>query len=104
MTNIRIYQIDRNRDRNSVAFEPWHRMMRYAGAFDFGLYDLVWDDSMEIENLDDVFEMFNLTRPEGFVGHSLSTSDIVEIVRSDDEGVKPGFYFCDWIGWKPIAM
>lgn len=50
----------------------------------------------ENEILEKLYMIFNVNHPEGFTGHSLSISDIVEL-----EG--KGFYFCDTIGWVKIA-
>ena len=38
--------------------------------------------------------------PEDFQGHSLSISDVVEIVN----GENAGFYFCDSIGFQPVKF
>ena len=42
----------------------------------------------------DIFRIFNIDHPKDFRGHSLSVSDIVEVV--DSNSVKSGFYFCDF--------
>lgn len=44
--------------------------------------------------------MFNCDWPEDFQGHSLSVSDVVEIVN----GENAGFYFCDSIGFQPVKF
>lgn len=44
--------------------------------------------------LEDLFREFNIDHPEGFTGHSLSTSDIVIL---EDTA-----YYCDSFGWKPL--
>lgn len=46
--------------------------------------------------LDEVYTICNLDIPEGYEGHAMSVSDIVEIENL-------GTYFCDSIGWKRIA-
>lgn len=46
------------------------------------------------ELLEKIFFIFNMEHPKDFRGHSLSTSDVVEI-----EGVK---YYCDSFGWKKL--
>jgi hypothetical protein len=46
--------------------------------------------------------MFNTALPADYRGRSLSVSDVVEIVEA--ENVKPGFYFCDSIGFKEVPF
>ena len=57
---------------------------------------------MKCRNLEDVFVLFQSGRPEGFQGHSLSVSDVVEV--EDAVSITPGFYFCDSIGFKEIPF
>ena len=57
---------------------------------------------MKCRNLEDVFVLFQSGRPEGFQGHSLSVSDVVEV--EDAASITPGFYFCDSIGFKEIPF
>ena len=52
--------------------------------------------------LEDVFVLFHSGRPDGFRGHSLSVSDVVEV--EDAASMTPGFYFCDSVGFKEIPF
>ena len=54
------------------------------------------------EYLEDVFVLFHSGRPDGFRGHSLSVSDVVEV--EDAASMTPGFYFCDSVGFKEIPF
>lgn len=51
------------------------------------------------EVLENLFEMFNLRKPEDFHGRSLSVSDVVEIVRKN----QTRRYYCDRFGWMEIT-
>lgn len=104
MTDIRIYQINLNRDNDGVAFESYGNLSRYQDSRDVnvGLYDLVYDGSVEVDDIEDIYLIFNTEKPEGYKGRSLSVSDVVEIVKSDD--IKPGFYYCDSIGFKLVPF
>lgn len=51
------------------------------------------------EVLENLFEMFNLRKPEDFQGRSLSVSDVVEIVRKN----RTRRYYCDRFGWMEIT-
>ena len=61
-------------------------------------YEVVYEgelDYPEMPNaLEELFEMFNIRRPEDFKGHSMSVSDIVEV---DGEN-----YYCDAMGWVKL--
>ena len=104
MTDIRIYQIDLDRDNDGVAFEPYGTLARYQGSPDVNpaLYDKVFDGAVDVSDIEDIYRIFNVEMPEGYEGRSLSVSDVVEIVKSDS--IKPGFYYCDSIGFKPVPF
>lgn len=58
-------------------------------------YDLVWEGEFEDGyTLNNFYEDLQWERPEGFKGHSLSVSDVVEI-----DGVAK---YCDSVGWKVL--
>ena len=61
-------------------------------------YKVVYEGELyypEMPNaLEELFEIFNVRRPEDFEGHSMSVSDIVEV-----EGKN---YYCDAFGWKEL--
>lgn len=96
---IKIYQIDVNKDINHVKFMPFD----WIENFDFSIYKEVWSGELNWCGLDDIFRIFNLEHPSDFNGHSLSVSDIVQIVDSDTD-VEDGYYYCDSFGWKKINI
>jgi hypothetical protein len=57
-------------------------------------YDIVYRDSDMIEDLERVFEIFNVDHPETYCGRSLSSGDIVE--------TSEGKFQCMMIGWKKL--
>lgn len=65
-------------------------------------YKTVYYGTIEEEDLNknqilkNIFIKFNISHPEGFEGHSLSTSDIVIL---DNEA-----YLCDMVGWKKVNL
>lgn len=95
---IKIFQINMDRDKNHVKFK-WYDWLK---EFDFSIYDEVWsgEEPDECNTLEGIFEVFNLYHPHDFKGHSLSVSDIVQIIGSDKES--NGFYYCDAIGWRKL--
>ena len=48
--------------------------------------------------LEDIFEAFNMDKPDDFKGHSLSVSDVIALKTKD--GIR--FYFTDSIGFKEL--
>lgn len=65
-------------------------------------YKPVYSGTIEEEGLntnqilENIFIKFNISHPEDFKGHSLSTSDIVVL---DNET-----YLCDMVGWKKVNL
>lgn len=99
---IKIYQINMGRDDNRVAFVKYEHISRFTGTqdIDSSIYDCVFDSDVNCNNLEDVYNMFNLDQPEDYTGRSMSVSDVVEVVES--ESVDLGFYYCDSVGFKKI--
>ena len=52
------------------------------------------EDETEYDVLEKLFVIFNCKHPKDFKGHSLSTSDIVEL-----NGIN---YYCDSFGWVKL--
>ena len=71
---------------------------QHTGEIKAELYDKVFDGEVDAGDLEDVYRIFNIDKPDGYTGRSLSVSDVVEVVKSDD--VRPCFYYCDSIGFK----
>lgn len=97
---INIYQINQGRDTQRLKFmglDAVRKVLRSAEP-DCAAYDKVYSGDVKCRNLEDVFVLFQSGRPEGFQGHSLSVSDVVEV--EDAVSITPGFYFCDSIGFR----
>ena len=101
---INIYQIDPERDAKRLRFLNLEttRQVLHAHEPEASVYNKVFAGTVKCRNLEDVFVLFNSGRPEGFQGHSLSVSDVVEV--EDAASITPGFYFCDCIGFKEIPF
>lgn len=96
---IKIFQINKDKDKNNAKFMPFGWT-----EFDFSAYDEVWsgEEPDGCDDLDGIYEVFNLYHPEDFTGHSLSVSDIVQIIGSDNSS--DGYYYCDSAGWVKLHM
>lgn len=101
---IRIYQINLAKDENRTCFMAYGDLEKLQGRpeVDSKIYDKVYDNEVECRDLEDVFRVFNVERPEDFKGRSLSVSDVVEVYES--ENVERGFYFCDRYGYEQIEF
>ncbi len=99
---FRIYQIDLSRAARHMAFVDLETVLScHDSGVDSGIYDCIYDGIADLHDLEDVYALFN-SRPAGFTGHSLSVSDVVEIITADE--IVPGFYYCDSIGFKRITF
>lgn len=98
---IKVYQIDTEKDTNRVIFFNYQTTLKLAGKVDASIYKTVFDGSVDCKSLDGVFSKFNNDRLVTLQGHSLSVSDIIEVV-GDSETVENGIYFCDSFGFKKL--
>ena len=58
----------------------------------------MWQDVPNNEILEELFQMFNLSRPQDFEGHSLSVSDVIALKRNGEISV----HYVDSIGFKEL--
>lgn len=102
--DIKIYQINRTRDADRIKFLGLDSLSTFQGNQDINsrIYDMVYQGSVEAVDLEDVYRIFNTECPRDFKGHSLSVSDVVEVVEGP--GTAPGFYFCDCIGFQRVEF
>lgn len=93
----KIYQINSKRDVNRVKFEGLDLLERYQGssAVDPSIYDEVFNAEIDETDLEAIYQRFNTVGHPLHRGHSLSVSDVVV----NDNGA----FFCDSIGFQPIA-
>ena len=58
----------------------------------------MWQDVPSNEVLEELFQVFNLSRPQDFEGHSLSVSDVIALKRNGEVSV----HYVDSIGFKDL--
>ena len=64
-------------------------------------YRMVYDGEIETNEMERIFEKFNGEQEvPGYMGHSLSVSDVIELY---DEGSSE-FYYVDYTDFKPVAF
>ena len=100
--DIKIYQINLERDANNVAFMGHPETVKFqkSDRIDGSIYDLVYEGDVPCTTLEEIYQMFNINHPTDFTGHSLSISDVVQIKEGSNND--PTFYFCDRIGFEKI--
>ena len=101
---IRLYQIDLDRDTENLCFMGQDFLARHKDAptvIDASIYDLVYQGDLDVETPEDVFLLFHDSAPEGHIGRSMSVSDVV-IMEAPDREEKA--YFCDSIGFVEVAF
>lgn len=101
---INIYQVNSDRDKNRVLFMDLQHIEKYQGDHDVDceIYDKVFSGKVDCKTLEDIYVLFNTKLVENHHGHSLSVSDIVEVV--DDLNVDEGFYFCNNFGFTRVEF
>ncbi len=92
--NYKIKQI-KDVDNCEYAFKHYNWC---KDQIDLDDYKVVYEGELEypemLNALEELFEIFNIRRPEDFKGRSMSVSDIVEIDGKN--------YYCDAAGWVEL--
>ncbi len=97
--SCRIYQLKPEVDV-MMKFIGYDELLKSFGRPDRQKYRVVYDGQIETDNLDAIFEKFNLHHPPGFRGHSLSISDVIELRGKDGSE----FHYVDRFGFKQIEF
>lgn len=106
---IKVYQInfDLECDNKHVKFMNYDSTIKIAGRIDPSIYECVYDGDINADTLESVYTICNGASEESrtivsncYAGHSLSVSDIVEVINGP---VEAGCYFCDTFGFRKLA-
>lgn len=94
---IKIYQIDLDRDWNDIAFMPFDGVVE--SEIDPVSYDCVYDGEFPARNLEEVFANLNSDNTtDGYIGRSMSISDVCEVIKDG----KSEFFYVDSVGFQKI--
>lgn len=95
---VRVYQIDPDRDKNRVMYERLDNLAMYQGssAVDATLYDRVLRADVDCDDLEQLYAMLNTTGHPLHHGGSMKVSDVVV---TDD-----GALYCDRMGFTEIEF
>lgn len=101
---IKIYQIDSDKDANRIKFFGIDSLKKLQGNTDIdpSIYKNVFYGDVAANDLEDIYQFFNTMRIPTHQGHSLSVSDVIEVIDCDNEMYKGKCFFCDSIGYKTI--
>lgn len=99
---IEIYQIDTDVDYDGVCFRPYDELEDLQGTteIDSSIYTKVFSGEVNCNNLDAVYQKFNIGHPEGYKGRSMSVSDVIAV--TDEYETK--FYYCDTYEYVEIKF
>lgn len=99
---IKVYQIDIiKKGARECIYAGLSHLKKHGLPVSPSIYKQVWAGELPAAaTLEDVFTALNVNHPEDYKGHSLSVSDIIEVVEAKYRS--PGFYFCDSFGFKRL--
>lgn len=105
---LRIYQINTQLDNDRIKFLSYReqRVITGMNMLNAKIYTKVFDGELDVDAVDDydaceeVFRLFNTEIPNGFKGHSLSVSDVIEFVRENISA----FYYVDTFGIEKVEF
>ncbi len=98
-----IYQLKHGEAQRNLRFMGMDWLDRQGLAPDISNYDLVYQGELlyagtRTEQLDGIYQTFNMNRPADFMGHSLSVSDIVVLRRGDEVSS----HYVDSVGFREL--
>lgn len=109
--NIKIYQINMDRDKSKVAFLSFDSYAKQTGQteIDSDIYDCVYEGEVEDScTLEDLYFRFNsvfiaraLVDPETSF-RCMSVSDVIEVKNSTE--IENGYYYCDSVGFQKVKF
>ncbi len=100
LKTCRIHQLKADVDVRMKFISYDELIMRGFGKPNFENYIVVFDGDIDTNDLHKIYEKFNISRPHGYNGHSLSMSDVIELYDSEDSS----FYYVDSVGFKEIMF
>ncbi len=96
---LTIYQLGDSDEAVKMRFMNYAYLQSQGFAIETGQHNAVYTGPMQPgETLEDIYTRFNLPHPEGYLGHSLSVSDVVVLHSSSADTA----YFVDSFGFKEI--
>lgn len=95
--NVRIWQLKADSDF-SMRFISFAEFEKQFGQPCKESYNVIFDGNLQTNNLEQIYGICNYDHPEGYNGHSLSMSDVVELYDKDGSS----FHYVDRFGFKEV--
>ena len=94
-----IYQLKDTPENRDIRFERLSHLEKRGITVSVNNYDAVYSGKLaKGENLDSIYERFNLHHPDDFRGHSLSVSDVV-VIHKNDRDIP---FYVDAFGFRQV--
>lgn len=94
-----IYQLKDGSHMREYHFESMESLKEHGLSVERANYELKYVGNLEPKTtLEDIFLEFNVNRPDGFMGHSLSVSDIIVMHRGGERRA----YYVDSCGFEEL--
>lgn len=99
LKSCRIWQLKPDVDVR-MKFIGYDELLKDFGEPDPANYQVVYDGEVESNDLEALYEKFNIDHPPGYEGHSLSMSDVVELYNETGSS----FHYVDRFGFQSIEF
>lgn len=97
LKDCRVWQLKPEVDIH-IKFIGYEELTKQFGEPDPHNYQLVFEGEVDTNDLEALYEKFNMAHPPGYQGHSLSMSDVVELY--DETG--SSFHYVDRFGFRTV--
>lgn len=99
---VSIYQVVPELDQKGILFRDLACAKRAGdGRVPSEIYECIYSGELPVTDPEQVFVMCNCEQPEGYKGHSMSVSDVVEFQYETGESK---FFFCDSWGFPEVVF
>lgn len=97
---VSVYQVVPELDQKGILFQNLARVKEsWGGEIPSEIYECIYSGELPVTDPEQVFVACNTEPPEGYKGHSLSVSDVVEFQYETGES---RFFFCDSWGFPAV--
>lgn len=93
--SVKIWQL---KSTESCRFVSFAEMLEEKGNPTKEAYNKVFEGELHTNDLEQIYEICNTNHPQGYDGHSLSMSDVIELFDEQESE----FFYVDKFGFKQI--
>lgn len=99
LRDVRVWQLKPDVDVR-MKFISLDEMIHDFGSPDISDYEMVYEGTVETNDLESLFLMFRDQPPDGFTGHPMAVSDVIELYDQNDRH----FYYADIMGFQKVDI